>query len=194
VKNIIKHRRVFELIISNESKSKRESITRIEQKLISQRNQLTHLRDEFLKRNINGDTYQELKTEVESNIYHNEVNLRDMVDEESPLKKFLFDDVPLLVDLVDFYKQSNGNMKRNILRCIFLEKIHFNEEKDATVIFTKPIDVITHISKGLEGYKQKKQVGLDLFSVFAPLIDDRRNYSPLTDYVILHRTWFSSTK
>jgi site-specific DNA recombinase len=194
VKNIGKHRRVFEKLILNESQLKTNSITRIERELISQRNQLTHLRDEFLNRNINGDTYQELKTEVESNIYHNEVNLRDMVDEQSPLKKFLFDDVPLLGDVVEFFKQSNGVMKRNILRCIFSEKIHFNENKDATIVYTQPVEVILRVSKGLEGYKTKKEVSYDLFSQSAPLIDDRRNYSPLTDYVVLHRTWFSKPK
>jgi hypothetical protein len=52
-----------------------------------------------------------------------------MVEEQSPLKKFLFDDVPLLSDVVEFFKQSNGMMKRNILRCIFSEKIYFDEKK-----------------------------------------------------------------
>ena len=129
VDNINKHRRVFESIIKNESQLRTNSITHIEQELTTQRHQMTHLRDEFLKRHISGDTYQELKIEVESNIYNNEVNLRDIVDEQSPLRKFLFDDVPLIGDVVEFFKQSNGMMKRNILRCIFSEKIYFDEKK-----------------------------------------------------------------
>jgi len=190
IDNITKHRRVFESIIKNESQLRTNSITRIERELITQRHQLIHLRDEFLKRHINGDTYQELKTEVESNIYNNEVNLRDMVEEQSPLKKFLFNDVPLLGDVVTFFEQSNGVMKRNILRCIFSEKIYFDEKKDATISYTKPIETILMISNGLNLYKQKKQVDVDLFSLVAPLIEQRCNYSTLTDYVVLHRTWY----
>jgi len=33
-------------------------------------------------------------------------------------------------------------MKRRIISCIFSERIYFNEEKDATIIYTKPIEVI----------------------------------------------------
>ena len=168
VDNIKKHRKMFETLVKNESKLRTESISRIERELITQRDQLTHLRDQFLKRHISGDIYQELKTVVESNIYNNELNLRDMVDEQSPLKKFLFDDVSTLGDIVTFFNESNGMMKRNILRCIFSEKVFFDEKKDATIFYTKPIDIILLISNSLNLYKQKKQVHLDLFSCVAP--------------------------
>jgi len=141
-----------------------------------------------LKRNINGDTYQELRTEVESKIYHTELNLRDIVDEHTPLKKFLFEDVPTLEHIVEFYQKSTGVMKRRVLSCIFSEKIHFNEEKDATVTYTKPIEVIFQIFNELQSHKNKKQVISDLFSQVAPLIYDRSSYSPLTEYIILYKT------
>jgi hypothetical protein len=123
-----------------------------------------------------------------------EISLKDIVDEQSPIKKFLFEDIPLLTDVVSLYIQSNGMMKRNILRCIFSEKIYFDEKKDATIIYTKPIKTILLISNSLNLYKQKKQVNLDLFSVIAPLIEDRCNYNPLSDYVILHKTWYFKSK
>jgi len=194
VDNINKHRRVFENLIKNESQLRTNSITRIENDLINHHHQLTHLRDEFLKRQINGDTYQELKTEVKSNIYKMEVTLRDIKDETSPLRKFLFDDVPLLGDVVEFYKQSNGMMKRNILRCIFSEKIYFDENKDATIVYTPPVETILLISNSLNSYKRKKEVNYDLFSHFARVIEESCNYRPLSEYVIFHRTWFSSVK
>ena len=155
-------------MIKNESQLRVDMIHRIENDLKTHRYQLIHLRDEFLNRHINGDTYQELKTEVESNIYHLEVNLRDMVNEQSPLKKFLFEDVPLLGDIVSFFQQCNGVMKRNILRCIFSEKIYFDDNKDATIVYTKPIETILLISNSLNLYKQKKEVNYDLFSQVAP--------------------------
>jgi hypothetical protein len=141
-----------------------------------------------LKRNINGDTYQELRTEVESKIYHTELNLRDIVDEHTPLKKFLFEDVPTLEHIVEFYQKSTGVMKRRVLSCIFSEKIHFNEEKDATVTYTKPIEVIFQIFNELQSHKNKKQVNYDLFSQLAPLIYDTSSYKPLIEYIILYRT------
>ncbi|MFN5706093.1 MAG: hypothetical protein ACK45U_09595 [bacterium] len=164
-----------------------QSITRLEYEIMTQRQQLNHLRDEFLNRHINGETYQQLKTEIESKIYINELNLRDIQSEQTPIKKFLFDDVPMLKDLVDFYNQSNGVNKRNILSCIFSEKIHFDEKKDATIIYTKPIEVILSISDSLRGYKQKKQVGHDLFELFAPLIDESCSYIPMIQYATIRK-------
>jgi len=52
-------------------------------------------------------------------------------------------------------------MKRRILGCIFSEKIYFNKEKDATIIFTKPIEVILQIFNQLENHKKKKEVEND---------------------------------
>ena len=161
-------RKIFDTLITQESSLRIKSISNTEQELIKLRHQLTHLRDEFLKRNLNGDTYQELRTEVESNIYHTELNLRDIVDEQNPLKKFLFEDVPTLEHIVEFYKKGSGVMKRRILSCIFSEKIYFNEEKDATIIYTKPIEVILQIFNELQNCGNKKRGQLDLFFQVAP--------------------------
>jgi hypothetical protein len=149
---------------------------------------LIHLRDEFLKRNISGETYTELRTEVGSKIYHTELNLKDMVEEQNPLKKFLFEDIPTLGHIVEFYQKSTGIMKRRILGCIFSEKIYFNVEKDATIIYSKPIEVIFQIVNELQSHKNKKQVNYDLFSQLAPLIYDTSSYKPLVEYIILYRT------
>ena len=168
VQLIKEKRKVFETLITQESSIRTSTIKKTEDELIKLRLQLTHLRDEFLKRNINGETYQELRTEIESNIYHTELNLRDIVDEQNPLKKFLFNDVPTLEHIVEFYKKSSGVLKRRILSCIFSEKIYFNKEKDATIVYTKPIEVILQIFNELQSHKNKKQANYDLFSQLAP--------------------------
>jgi len=94
-------------LILNESTKRSSIIKKTEDELVDLHEQLSHLRDEFLKRNINGETYQELRNEVQSKIYHTEINLRDMVDEQTPLKKFLFQDIPTLEHIVDFYQKSS---------------------------------------------------------------------------------------
>ena len=110
-----------------------------------------------------------------------------MVDEQTPLKKFLFEDVPTLEHIVEFYQKSTGVMKRRILGCIFSEKIYFNEEKDATINFTKPIEVIFQIFNELQSSKIKKQVEFDLFSQLAPLTDERCSYNTLMELVTIRK-------
>jgi hypothetical protein len=103
------------------------------------------------------------------------------------LKKFLFEDTQRLLDLVEFYKQVKGTMKRQILNCILSEKVYFDPNKDATVKYTPPIDVILSISEGLVGRGKKKQVDVDLFSLFAPLIDERCSYNSIIEYVTIRK-------
>jgi uncharacterized circularly permuted ATP-grasp superfamily protein len=164
----MKRRDLFEVIIQNESNIRIDTIRTLESKLITLRGQIKHLREEFLFGRISGDTYQQLKTEVESSIFQTEITLRDTQEEHTPIKKFLFEDTPRLLDLVEFYKQVKGTMKRQILNCIFSEKVYFDDEKVATVKYTPPIDVILSITEGLVGTNKKKQVNYDLFSKFAP--------------------------
>ena len=108
-----------------------------------------------------------------------------MVDEQNPLKKFLFEDVPTLEHIVDFYKKGSGVMKRRILSCIFSEKIYFNEEKDATIIYTKPIEVILQIFNELQNCGNKKRGQLDLFSQLAPLTDERYSTNSIFVYLTI---------
>jgi hypothetical protein len=77
---------------------------------------------------------------------------------------------------VEFYKQVKGTMKRQILTCIFYQKVYIDPDIDATVKHTPPIDVILSVSDGVVG-RVKKQVDVDLFSLFAPLIDERNSYN-----------------
>jgi len=187
VKLINEKRKVLETLISQEKSTRTNTIKKIEDNLIQLRLQLNHLRDEFLKRHISGNTYQELRTEVESNIYHTEINLRDIVDEQNPLKKFLFEDVPTLEHIVEFYQRSTGVMKRRILGCIFSEKIYFNLEKDATISYTKPIEVIFQIFNQLQSGKIKKQVDVDLFSLVAPITNERCSYNSMIEFVFINK-------
>ncbi len=78
-------------------------------------------------------------------------------------------------------------MKRRILSCIFSEKIHFNEEKDATIIYTKPIEVILLIFNELQNRGHKRRGQLDLFFQLAPLTDERCNYNPMIEYVTIRK-------
>lgn len=162
----------------------------MEEELISLRAQIGHLTDQFLQKQINGETYQELRKEVEARIYHTERNLRDMGDEQTPLKKYLYEDIRTLEYIVDFYQRSNGVLKKRILSCMFSEKIYFDEKKDTTIKFTKPVELMFQIFNELENPETKKEVEIDLFNQFAPLIYNSSNYHPLTEYVILYKTQF----
>jgi hypothetical protein len=58
----------------------------------------------------------------------------------------------------------------------------FNEEKDAIIIFTKPIEVINMIFNELENHKKEKEVDYDLFYKLAPLSNESCSYNAMIEY------------
>ena len=85
------------------------------------------------------------------------------------------------------YQKVDGKTKKQILSCIFSEKIYFNEEKDATIIYTKPIEVIFQIFNELQSHKIKKVGTMTDFSSLAPLTDERCNYNAMIEYVTIRK-------
>lgn len=71
-------------------------------------------------------------------------------------------------DSLSYYRKIDGETKKKVLSCIFDEKIHFDDEKNAAGKFTEPIQILINASKVLENSKNKKEVENDLQSIMAP--------------------------
>lgn len=105
---------------------------------------------------------------VDGRIFELTKILTDFEQTNSPFKEYIQNHVPMLEDLLDFYKKSDGETKKKILSCIIQEKIYFDEKKDAAITFTQPIEILINTSKVLEKSKNKKEVKNDLLSNLAP--------------------------
>jgi len=55
----------------------------------------------------------------------------------------------MLENLLEFYRKSDGKIKKKILGCIFAEKLVLEKGKFATPVFTEPIQLIFRISEVL---------------------------------------------
>jgi len=64
-------------------------------------------------------------------------------------------------NILEFYQNGDGKTQKKILSCIFSEKIHFDENKDAAISFHKPIEV-------LQRSKKEKEVIKDPLPILAP--------------------------
>ncbi len=91
-----------------------------------------------------------------------------MNEEHSPYKEYLNKHVPALEDLTSLYQKVDGKTKKQILSCIFSEKVHFENGKAATPKYTPPIEVLINTRRVLEGSKNKKEVYKDLLCTLAP--------------------------
>jgi hypothetical protein len=136
--------------------------------------------------------YQELKMNIDTKVFEKERSLKEMNEELSPYKEYLNRHVPALEDLTSLYQKVDGKTKKQILSCIFSEKVHFENGKAAAPKYTPPIEVLINARGVLEGSKNKKEVYKDLLCTLAPLTDERCSYNVMIEYVAIKKlTGFS---
>jgi hypothetical protein len=134
---------------------------------------------------ISVEEYREFKMNLDNEVFQINEELKDIREKIAPIKEYLNNFVPMLDNLLEFYRGSNGKTKKRILSCIFLEKISFSENRDAAISYSTPISVLLNASKVLVGLKKEKEVKNDLLSIMAPLIDERCSYSNMLDLIII---------
>jgi len=70
-------------------------------------------------------------------------------------------EVPMLENILEYYRKSDGATKKKILDTIFAEKLIVINRKVIEQIFTEAIQLILRISKVLRRSENKKEVDLN---------------------------------
>jgi hypothetical protein len=81
--------------------------------------------------------------------------------------------------------ELDGRNKKQILSCIFSEKVHFECEKVVPPKYIPPIEFLINARGVLEEFKNKKEVVTDLFFKIAYLFNERCNYNAMMEYVTI---------
>jgi len=105
----------------------------------------------------------------------------------STYKNYITKQVPMLENLVPFFRNADGRTKKKVLSCIFSEKMTLENGRVATTPFSQPVSILLMIIKELEGSKNKKEVENDLLSTMAPLTDERCSYNAMIEYVTIRK-------
>jgi site-specific DNA recombinase len=111
-----------------------------------------------------------MKEKVEKDLIGLELKLKGLKQDKSPYKEYINQTVPMLENLVSYYRKSDGKSKKKILSCIFSKKIVLEKSRVATYEFTTPINVLLNASKVLKSSDKKKEVENDLLSCLAPQV------------------------
>jgi hypothetical protein len=82
-----------------------------------------------------------------------ELKLKDLKKSTSPFKTFINKEVPMLENIVEYYKKADGKTKKKILGCIFSKKLVL--EKGSCNL--PPIEVLLNASKVFKNPGTKKR-------------------------------------
>ena len=162
------YRKTLEKLFEKEDYSRRDEIqrTRKEQERLETRK--ANLQNDFMDRTITPQDYQDMKGRVEKELVLLKDKLTDLQQQTSPFKIYIQKEVPMLENLLEYYRKSDGATKKKILGCIFAEKLVLENGRVATSTFTEPIQFILNASEVLGSSKNKKEVGNDILTCLVP--------------------------
>ena len=164
---LILYRKILEKMFDKEDVVRRDEITKTENEIDKIIKRLATLQDQFLDGNISPQEYHSMKEKVEKDLIGLELKLKGLKQDKSPYKEYVNQTVPMLENLVSYYRKSDGKSKKKILSCIFSKKIVLEKSRVATYEFTTPINVLINASKVLKSSDKKKEVENDLLSCLA---------------------------
>ncbi len=134
----------------------------LERELETLKGRKTFLQNEYLEGKIIAADYSELKSSIEVKLYQVEMELSNLKSQKTPFKDYLDNDIPLMEDLIGFYRKADGRSKKKILGLIFSDKVEFDENRKPKFSFTPPIKALIQISQDAE----KDEVSIDQLETF----------------------------
>jgi site-specific DNA recombinase len=164
------YRSILERFFENEDVDRKRNIVKTKTEIEKKTEQRNRLQILLLDGKLTTEEYRELKTPIDSDLFRLEKHLSSLNEETSPFKDYITKHVPLMENLLEFYRGCDGKTKKRILSCIFSEKIYFQENGDAAISYHQPIVVLMNTSKVLERSENKKEVISDLLFNMAPRV------------------------
>ena len=162
------YRATLEGLFDNDDLNRKKNIQKSLDEVERLNKRKSFVEEQYMDGELPAQEYQDLKNNINTRLFNEKNKLQELQEVLSPFKEYLDKQVPMLEDLVGFYKSVDGRTKNKILGCIFSEKLHLEEKKVATPKFTTPIELLLNASKVLQNGKNKKEVNNDLFLQLAP--------------------------
>ncbi|HUX95785.1 MAG TPA: recombinase family protein [Bacteroidales bacterium] len=141
--------KTLEKLFEKDDYNRRDEIQKSKKELEKLELRKSNLQNDLMDRIITSHDYQEMKSRVEKEIGLFKDKLTDLQQQTSPFKIYIQKEVPMLENLMEYYRKSNGATKKKILGCIFAEKLVLENGRVATSTFTETIQFIINASEVL---------------------------------------------
>ncbi|MCX6328939.1 MAG: recombinase family protein [Bacteroidia bacterium] len=156
------YKKTLEKLFEKDDYQRKDEIQKTRKELERLELRKSNLQNDLMDRVITSHDYQDMKGRVEREVVLVKNKLTDLQQEVSPFRIYIQKEVPLLENLMEYYRKSDGVTKKKILNTIFAEKLIVINGKVIEPIFTEPIKLMLRISKSISNSKEKKEVSIDL--------------------------------
>jgi hypothetical protein len=117
------YKKSLEKLFEKDDYQRRDEIQKTRKELEKLELRKSILQNDFMDRTITPQDYQDMKGRVDKEIVLCKEKLTELQQEISPFKVYIQKEVPLLGNLLEYYRKSDGATKKKILGCIFAEKL-----------------------------------------------------------------------
>ena len=162
------YKKVLEKVFDKEDYIRRDEIEKTKQKIEKMEQRKSNLQDRLLDGEISGKDFTEMAEKVDKEMASLKNTLSGLQTEMTPYRNYVKHTLPMLENLVEYYRKADGKTKKKILGCIFAEKFVLERGRVASTPFTIPVQVLLNINKGFQRSEKKKEVEFDLLSCLAP--------------------------
>jgi DNA invertase Pin-like site-specific DNA recombinase len=161
-KTVKEYRKVLSKKFDSMDLERKRRQKEIERELETLKSRKTFLQNEYLEGKISSVDFNELKSSIEVKLFQADMELTNLKSQKTPFKDYLDNDIPLMEDLIGFYRKADGRSKKKILGLIFSDKVEFDENRKARFSFTPPIKALIQISQDAE----KDEISIDQLETF----------------------------
>src|SRR5665647_2455477 len=155
------YKKILEKLFEKDDFQRRDEIQKTKKELEKLELRKSNLQNDLMDRTITPQDYQEMKGRVDKDLVLIKDNLINLQKQTSPFKNYIKKEAPMLENLLEYYRKSDGVTKKKILNTIFAEKLIVVKGKVLEPVFTEPIQLIFRISEVLRSSEKEKEVDFD---------------------------------
>jgi DNA invertase Pin-like site-specific DNA recombinase len=156
------YRKTLEKLFEKEDYQRKDEIQKTRKELEKLELRKSNLQNDLMDRVITSHDYQDMKGRVEKELVLLKEKLNDLQQHNSPFKVYMQKEIPMLENLLEYYRKSDGATKKKILSTIFAKKLIVVKGKVTAPTFTEPIQLTLRISKSIGNSKEKKESDIDI--------------------------------
>lgn len=123
------YRKTLEKLFDKDDFQRRDDIQRTKKELEKLETRKSNLQNDFMDRTITSQDYHDMKSRVEKELFQLKDKLTELQHKISPFKVYIQKEVPMLENLLEYYRKSDNTKKKKIFGCNSAKKLTFFKKK-----------------------------------------------------------------
>jgi site-specific DNA recombinase len=158
------YKKTLEKLFEREDVNRKNELEKINREIQRTNERKLNLQNGYLDGHISPSDFKEMKDKIEIDLRTQQEKLNELSNGLSPYKKYITKETPMLENLVQYYRNSDGRAKKKILNCIFSERFVLEKGKITNIHFSVGVKMLFHITNTLKNNENKKELISELLS------------------------------